>query len=174
VLAVGGDHISNDLSHGLKVALSRAEQLKIEHGCALPSDEVSEGELVLRGGIGMPDRSLPRRNLHRVMSMRIEETLQLVAQDIEASGHAHQIRTGVFLCGGGARIPRIAELAMQVFEMPVYLGRAQALSGLRSALDQPEFAAPIGLVKFGSIQQQRRSGGSWRKGLLAPLTQIFR
>src|SRR5438445_4675576 len=32
VLAVGGDHISNDLAYGLKVPLSRAEHLKIEHG----------------------------------------------------------------------------------------------------------------------------------------------
>ena len=32
VLAVGGDHVSNDLAYGLKVPLSRAEQLKIEHG----------------------------------------------------------------------------------------------------------------------------------------------
>ncbi|MCU0787136.1 MAG: cell division protein FtsA, partial [Verrucomicrobia bacterium] len=32
VLAVGGDHVSNDLAYGLKVPLGRAEQLKIEHG----------------------------------------------------------------------------------------------------------------------------------------------
>src|SRR5438105_4262712 len=34
VLAVGGDHVSNDLAYGLKVPLSRAEQLKIEHRSA--------------------------------------------------------------------------------------------------------------------------------------------
>src|SRR6476659_11128141 len=34
VLAVGGDHISNDLAYGLKVPLSRAEQMKIDHGAA--------------------------------------------------------------------------------------------------------------------------------------------
>ena len=40
VLAVGGDHVSNDLAYGLKVPLSRAEQLKIEHGSALVDDAV--------------------------------------------------------------------------------------------------------------------------------------
>src|SRR2546423_4827760 len=30
VLAVGGDHVSNDLAYGLKIPLSRAEQLKVE------------------------------------------------------------------------------------------------------------------------------------------------
>src|SRR4051794_38429630 len=38
VLAVGGDHVSNDLAYGLKVPLSRAEQLKIEHGSAVVDD----------------------------------------------------------------------------------------------------------------------------------------
>ena len=40
VLAVGGDHVSNDLAYGLKVSLSRAEQLKIEHGAALVDERV--------------------------------------------------------------------------------------------------------------------------------------
>ena len=35
VLAIGGDHVSNDLAYGLKVPLSRAEKLKLEHGSAV-------------------------------------------------------------------------------------------------------------------------------------------
>src|SRR5204863_636039 len=56
VLAVGGDHVSNDLAYGLKVPLGRAEQLKIEHGAALgdwpspPSKPPpSPSELAVRG-----------------------------------------------------------------------------------------------------------------------------
>src|SRR2546427_8945467 len=40
VLAVGGDHVSNDLAYGLKVPLSRAEGLKIEHGSALVAEGI--------------------------------------------------------------------------------------------------------------------------------------
>src|ERR1700759_709868 len=40
VLAVGGDHVSNDLAYGLKVPLGRAEQLKIEHGSAIMEDSL--------------------------------------------------------------------------------------------------------------------------------------
>src|SRR5512143_162150 len=35
VLAVGGDHISNDLAYGLKIPLGRAEDMKLEHGSAV-------------------------------------------------------------------------------------------------------------------------------------------
>src|SRR5205085_6550202 len=45
VLAVGGDHVSNDLAYGLKVPLSRAEQLKLEHGAAVV-DEAVKGQTV--------------------------------------------------------------------------------------------------------------------------------
>jgi cell division protein FtsA len=61
----------------------------------------------------------------------------------------------VVICGGGARIPRIAQLAERVFGVPATIGRTNSISGLKSALDQPEFSAGIGLVKFGSFQVKR-------------------
>ena len=66
------------------------------------------------------------------------------------------MRAGVFICGGGARIPHVQRLAESVFQAPTSLGRTNAISGLKSALDQPEFATAIGLVKYGSINQKRR------------------
>src|SRR5438034_4593805 len=47
VLAVGGDHISNDLAYGLKVPLSRAEQLKIEHGSAFVEEAIKGQTITL-------------------------------------------------------------------------------------------------------------------------------
>jgi hypothetical protein len=45
--------------------------------------------------------------------------------------------------------------------MNVIAGHACAISGLTAALDQPEFAAAIGLVKFGSLKNRRREGRSF-------------
>src|SRR5208283_6065236 len=53
VLAVGGDHVSNDLAYGLKVPLGRAEQLKVEHGSAVIDDEVKGQTLSSAGGLGL-------------------------------------------------------------------------------------------------------------------------
>src|SRR5437763_12806385 len=49
VLAVGGDHVSNDLAYGLKVPLSRAEQLKLEHGAAFVDDAI-KGRTITAAG----------------------------------------------------------------------------------------------------------------------------
>jgi cell division protein FtsA len=51
-------------------------------------------------------------------------------------------------------------LAQKIFQLPASLGRANSISGLKSALDQPEFATAIGLVKFGSFQQKRKANGN--------------
>jgi cell division ATPase FtsA len=62
-----------------------------------------------------------------------------------------------------------------MLDLPVSLGKASSLSGLKSAVDQPEFASAIGLVKFGSFQQKKRAGKiSLTEGLKTTFGQIFR
>ena len=176
VLAVGGDHLSNDLAYGLKIALSRAEQLKIDHGSAIVDPGAKGRTIQLTSDHGLPERSINLEHLQRIMALRLEEIFQLIAQEIQSSGLLHRIRAGVFLCGGGAQIPGIQKLAEEVFELPATVGKTNCLSGLRSALDQPEFATSIGLVKFGSFEQQKRMSarGSFTSGIKNTLTQLFR
>jgi len=175
VLAVGGDHVSNDLAYGLKVPLGRAEKLKIEYGAALMDDAAAGKTITIANELGLPLKTVSVENLRRIMSLRIEEIFQLIGQDLEQAGLLDYLRAGVFLCGGCSRVPQIARLAEQVLEMPVTLGKANSISGLKSALDQPEFATPIGLVKFGSFQQRKRAGhGSLAEEIKSTIGQLFR
>ncbi|HYG21603.1 MAG TPA: cell division protein FtsA [Verrucomicrobiae bacterium] len=175
VLAVGGDHVSNDLAYGLKVPLGRAEQLKIEQGAALVDDSCKGQTITISNEIGLEMKKINLENLRRIMALRLEELFHLIAQDMESAGLLDYLRAGVFLCGGGARIPQIAKLAELVLNMPVTIGKANSINGLKSALDQPEFAAAIGLVKFGSFQQRKRGGKpSLADGLKSTIGQIFR
>jgi cell division protein FtsA len=175
VLAVGGDHVSNDLAYGLKVPLGRAERLKLEHGSAMV-EEADKGQTVmLPNEVGIPAKVISLENLRRIMSLRCEEIFQLIAQDLDHTGALDYLRGGVFLCGGGARIPQIARLAEQVLQMPVTLGKTNSISGLKSALDQPEFATAIGLVKFGSFQHRKKAArASLTEGIKSTLGQIFK
>ncbi len=175
VLAVGGDHVSNDLAYGLKVPLSRAEQLKIDHGGAFVEDAVKGQAVTLNNELGLPLKTINLEHLRRIMSLRLEEIFQLVGQDVEQAGLLDYLRAGVFLCGGSARTPQIAKLAEQVLQMPANIGRTHSVSGLKSALDQPEFATGIGLVKFGSFKSRKRDGrASWADGLKSAFNQILK
>jgi cell division protein FtsA len=159
VLAVGGDHVTNDLAYGLKLPLRQAEELKVAHGAALMTPEVRGRTLTLPSENGLDARPINVEHLHRVMSLRLEETLQIIADELEPAHLLEYLRAGVVLCGGGSRIPGIERLAERIFGLPVTLGRTQTISGLAATLDQPEFAAGIGLVRFGSFElmKPRRS-----------------
>lgn len=173
-LAVGGDHVTNDLAYGLKISMSRAEALKLEHGSALVDASVKGRTIALASEVGLPERSLSLDHLRRIMAVRLEETFEIIAGEIEEAGLLDSLRAGVFLCGGGARVPEIETLAGRVFGLPVALGRTNSISGLVATLDQPEFATGIGLVKFGSFQQDRRRGrGPWGSRLRNTLSQMF-
>ena len=163
VLAVGGDHVSHDLSVGLKVPLSRAEQLKLEHGNAFLDDESRGKVMAIANEVGLPFKEVNVEHLRRIMALRLEEIFELVAKDLAKADVMDYLRAGIFLCGGVSRVPQLAQLAETVFELPVTLGKTNSVSGLKSALDQPEFAAGIGLVKYGSMKQRRREDP--RRGL---------
>jgi cell division protein FtsA len=175
VLAIGGDHVSNDLAYGLKVPLARAEKLKLEHGSAIV-DEIVKGQTVtITNEFGLPLKTVNVGHLQRIMSLRLEEMFQLIAQDLEQAGLCDYLRAGVFLTGGGARIPHIAKLAEPVLQMPVSIGQTNSISGLKSALDQPEFAAAIGLVRFGSFKNRKRDGkSSFAQGIKGAISSLLR
>jgi len=163
-LAVGGDHVSNDLAYGLKVPLARAEQIKIDYGSALIDPEAQERTIDLSDNSLIPGRHVNLGHLQKIMSMRLQETFELIAKDIGQAGLIEYLRAGVVISGGGARIRNITKLARDVFNLPVAIGRSSTVSGVKNALDEPEFATPVGLIKFGAFQAQTapRSAGFGR------------
>jgi cell division protein FtsA len=174
VLAVGGDHVTNDLAAGLKVAQGRAEQLKIEHGSALADSAPADPNLALPNEHGLPAKNINLEHLRRIQHMRLEEIFQLIGQDLEQENMLDRLRGGIFLCGGGARTPQIAQLAERIFQMPASIARINCVASLKSTLDQPEFATAHGLVKFGSMRQRKHTGRGFRIGnLRSTLSQLF-
>jgi cell division protein FtsA len=68
-LAVGGDHVSNDLAYGLKVPLGRAEALKVKHGAA-HVEEKDKGLTVTESDeLGLPLKTCNVEHLRRIMSL---------------------------------------------------------------------------------------------------------
>lgn len=174
VLAVGGDHVTNDLAYGLKISMSRAEALKVEHGSAVVDAGVRGRTIELSNDFGLPERSVNLEHLHRIMSARIEEIFEIIAAEIERAGLLDSLRAGVFLCGGGSRTPGIQKLGERVFGLTVAIGCTKTISGLVATLDQPEFATGIGLTKFGSFQHGQKPGRRpWTSRVKSALTQMW-
>src|SRR5204863_9267582 len=79
--------------------------------------------------------SFPTRrssDLHRIMSLRVIEIFELIEQELHEAGLLDYLRAGVFLCGGGARIPQVEQAAERVFGMTASLGRTNSIRDRKS------------------------------------------
>ena len=168
VIAVGGEHVTNDISVGLKVSQHRAERLKLEHGSAVPDIRRSGRTVNYSSDVGLDDRMVSVGHLHQIMHARLEELLQLIRSDLEQARLLKSINGGVRLTGGGVRIPQIEILAQEVFDMDVVAPDLLG-SGPQNILEGPEYSTAIGLVKYGAqqtLQSRRRRSGlfGWLAG----------
>ena len=161
VLAVGGDHVTNDIAVGLKLSLTRAEQIKKENGRAVPDPAVNGDTIDLSSDLGFSDQTIKLSHLQLIMHARAEEIFQLIRRDLEDAGLLGGLRGGVYLTGGASLTPALAELAGEVFECPAVVARDQTDSGLQEVLDRPEYHTAIGLVKYGARQPGLRKPRSF-------------
>ncbi len=174
VLPVGGDHITNDLAIGLKVPLKKAEKLKIEHGAAVIDENVRGREITV-GGDTLTRNSINLEHLQRIMSLRVEEILELVAKDLDEHGLIEYLTAGVTIAGGGAHIPGICKLASNIFDCEVKKATVRGVTGPQAVLDKPEFAAAFGLVRFGSMRpREAQIASRGISGLVSAVGSLFK
>ena len=148
VLAVGGDHITNDISIGLRIPITRAEKLKIEEGSAVLGRALSGDKIVLKNDTGFSGKEVEREMLNMIIHARLEEMFTLLRKGFNGDVPERLLGAGVMLTGGCSMIRGIREVAEEVFDMPVHLTRAQAVSGPTSAFENPQFSTCIGLAKY--------------------------
>ena len=170
VLAVGGNHLTNDLAIGLRAPFTVAENLKIEYGQAR-SDAVGLDETVevdMFGDNG--HQRVSRRLLAQILEARAEEICHLIRQEIKRSGYDGLLPAGVVLCGGSAQLAGFPELAREVLQLPVRVGAPRDLKGLVDTISSPAFATSVGLLRWGlqqhTVRRPRRRGGSLGQRLI--------
>jgi len=162
-LAVGGDHITNDISLGLRLPMARAEWLKVQEGGVLLSGEPAAGRVVLKPEAGFAGCVVERKLLNTIIACRVREMLELVKRELEAAKALRYLGGGVLLTGGCSLLEGIDDLAGEVFGVPVRLTHAHAMSGPASAYENPQLSAAIGLIKYAQAMQpeaSRKSLGS--------------
>ncbi|MFP4062864.1 MAG: cell division protein FtsA [Halochromatium sp.] len=155
VIPIAGDQVTNDIAVALRTPTQHAEAIKIEHGCALSSKGGQETLEVPSIG-ERPPRHLSRQTLAEVIEPRYEELLNLLQGELRRSGFEELLAGGVVLTGGSAKMEGLAELAEEVFHMPVRLGLPQSVTGLEDSIADPVYAAGVGLLIYA--KQHRFAG----------------
>jgi cell division protein FtsA len=97
---------------------------------------------------GRADRQILRQQLAAMIEPRMEEIFTLAKKEVRKNHFAELLGGGVVLTGGTSLMPGMAELAEQVFELPVRLGAPQGLGGLSANVADPRFSTGVGLVLY--------------------------
>ena len=155
VLAVGGNHITNDIAVGLRTPQNEAEKVKVKYGVALSALVKPDETIEVPGVGGRKSRIVQRKLLADIIEPRVEEMFRLIQHEVMKSGYLDLLSGGVVITGGTTIMEGMPEMAEMILDMPVKRGLPQNLGGLRDVVNSPKFATAVGLVQYGARNLQR-------------------
>jgi cell division protein FtsA len=158
IIPIAGEHITNDITVGLKVPFEEAERIKIEEGT--PNlDEISGDERIEITTINEERITVSKRKLAKIIEPRLEELFDMAIEDIEDAGYRDLIPAGIVITGGTALLRGICEFVQEQYNIPSRRGKTpQGIHGLRDIVESPIYATSIGLLKYAVESREYR----WR------------
>ncbi len=180
VLPFGASHFTADLAAVLGTSFADAERLKVRDGSCLPGmldgDDLVEVPSV-SGGRG---RTISKADLAEILRARAEEMIQLVQAELEKAGWDGQLRGGLVVTGGGARLAGLLELAGPMFSCSeVRYGVPRGLVTDVQGLEDPTWATAAGLLRYAVASEEarlpirRRRSMRGVRSLMGNLRQMF-
>jgi cell division protein FtsA len=154
VLGVGGNHVTSDIAHGLRLSMSQAEEIKKQYGHAI-QDEIAENDVFSARIFGEESSALiSRRELAMIIEARMEEIFDLVLQEIKRSGYDGLLPAGMVLTGGSSLLPGTRTLANRVLGLPVRIARPENMIGLTDQLHSPAYSTSVGLLYWAMMMSE--------------------
>jgi cell division protein FtsA len=154
VLGLGGNHVTSDIAHGLRLPVPQAEEIKLQHGHASQQEIDAEEFFQVRPFGEEGPASINRQDLVHIIEARIEEIFSLVLQEIKRSGYDGLLPAGMVLTGGASALPGIRQLASRILGLPVRIARPQGLIGMVDQLDSPAYATSVGLLRWAVLMSE--------------------
>ena len=170
VLAVGGDHITNDISMGLRIPMAKAERLKIEEGDATLGNALPDETIYLKDETGFAGREIERETLNTIIHFRLREVFELLKRAMDSEPYLPMLGAGIVITGGCSQMRGIGPLVQDVFGIPVSIAHSKSTSGLIAAAENPQFSTAIGLLHYGRAAYASRPQ---KTGLLSRIGKIF-
>jgi len=153
IVPLGGDHLTADLAHGLRVSSEEAERVKITRGVVLRSlvEEVSIQVLF--------EEEHPEETpglIAAILEPRVEEIFTYVKNDFGDLRELAGLGAGVVLTGGGSRCQGTSQLCEEVFDLPVQRRHLPDRLIGAERLPDGQWASVLGLSMWAALD----AGGS--------------
>lgn len=166
-IAIGGDHVTNDIALAFNIPLNRAEEIKRGEGCAVVEGEAGARRVALSADVGFEERLISCKALHTVINARMDETFRVLRSKLDEAGVLPHLGGGIILTGGGAYLRKVTDLAQRIFGLPCRIGLPVNVGGLDAAEQPAALSTVAGLALYGKMTYEDR-------GIFSPLKNLFK
>jgi cell division protein FtsA len=179
-IPVGGDHITNDISIGLKIPYNEAEKIKKEYELALTSLIKNDQEVTVTDVNDNRKKCVKVSEVVEIIEARVQEIFYLCKELIDQVQINENLNAGIVLTGGGiSYVDGAKQLAEEVFDIDVRLASYRNLG-----LTKAEYSVAAGIIKYVSGRHKGNDAGSEVKlqkqkktekgnGFLSRIAKIF-
>ncbi|MBV6494057.1 MAG: Cell division protein FtsA [Turneriella sp.] len=166
-ICLGGQHVTQDLSIGLKTPIDAAELLKKRKGTARAAD-VDPMEMIEVPSVGeRAPRQIPRRDMALIIEARMREMLELIDHELLRSGRKNILAGGIIFTGGAAQLEGLVGLAEEVLGLGASVSYPKGLLGIADKVASPLFSTATGLLlyqaRYGEAITQKNKGNLFGK-----------
>lgn len=166
ILPMGSANITNDIAIGLKTDVDTAEKIKKDFGTCILSKKERREKIEIEAPEPL---SFTRNFLTKIIEARVSEIFEQANEELKKIGKQQKLPGGVVITGGGAKLPKIVQLAKKRMKLPCKIGRPKGFLNLEK---DPTLSVVCGLV-LGGIEE----GGeeiSFGKEVLSKIKKFFK
>ena len=177
VVPIAGQNITKDIGIGLRTSLVAAESIKIEHATLVNTNENFEVDKMIRvpSISDKPDTEVGHSVLNHIVSARVDEILNEISKQIQASGYLSNIRAGIVFTGGGSKLNGLDDYAQDKLGIPSRIGSPNNdIGGVKNISGLTRYATAIGLILYRDSQLREMPHRKNNSNLMSTSSKIFK
>ena len=177
VVPIAGQNITKDIGIGLRTSLVAAESIKIEHATLVNTNENLEVDKMIRvpSISDKPDTEVGHSVLNHIVSARVDEILNEISKQIQASGYLSNIRAGIVFTGGGSKLNGLDDYAQDKLGIPSRIGSPNNdIGGVKNISGLTRYATAIGLILYRDSQLREMPHRKNNSNLMSTSSKIFK
>lgn len=153
----GGKSITDDIKTECLISERLAENIKLAFGACMPEklQNLSEKVIHIRSNSAEPDSQLSVKYLSEIITARVEEIMMAILYEIQESGFADMLRSGIVVTGGCAQTANLNSFLYELSGYKVRTGYPKMLfSGQNcDGINDTSAAPSIGLI-FAGVDEE--------------------
>ncbi len=166
---VGGEHITNDLAHGLRLYHINAEKVKKASKAIITEDEKSLS-VWTRGDKQIGDKRIPLKSLNTIIRVRLEELFLIIRNEVDE--FLDSSVQSVILTGGASNMQGLTELAEGVFGKKCLSDKFN--SNVLKSFRRAEHATCVGILNYALEQEMSKAKQVEDKGIFSKIFKAFK